>query len=983
MSKAIKTLTHKLLVVLALLLPSMACLGQNTVTNIVMNSHSHDTVWITPGECYDIYDPGGLGDYYSNDTSILVIRSTTGLGFRLNGYAEVSDSLSFDSNGIDANSVWGEVDKYFPTGTAYIALTTDNDSNNSGFVFHITFFPTIHSLDTLWQTDTSMAITWQDTTAATRWIITYGTHIDSLRITTATTNQAILTGLERNAQCYLQIESNLSSGNCFIPSIYGIRMPHDPDTWLIQYHNTLLDHVGIHSRVEPREDTILLTPCLHIYDPGGRHPAFPDCLTDHDFATYGNQALALKGRYDLGSSKLHVTNGDVSGDYRGADSATIWSETGYLCFIYTTDSADNGEGFDLAALITPSIYQFTANPVTCSTATLTWADTSDATTWWIAYGEDERSLDTVTTTVRSYSLSNLVPDRQYVCYLWSNETLPACNAPIKRIFTTPCDSSVIIMPYNSITYRTLSANECYTILDPGGHNNYHYHSNQTMHLHSSMGVPIVLRGNAHIHPNDYLTIYDEGAWIWYYVDWSGDADPVEIHFPSGNLCIIFSSNGDTLTDSGFEFQVYLQTIGNIRADKMADASYRIRWTDQSSATQWTLWYGTDSDHMDSLTTDTTAVILQNLTGCTQYYVRIANNAGECFDTATYQFCVSAYPCNQLTTDMDTVYCAGDLIQFDIPHIDSTVIYCPNGLVLSEPPYIIPHADSSMSGSYIVQGISTEDCHYLISDTIRLYVHKSRQFDTRDTIVENQLPWSRFDTLFYTETDTVITLSHSPLSCDSIYNYHLRIYYNVADTLLYYACESELPVQYGDSLFYHEGEGTFLLPGSHGEDSLVTFILHVIPGSDTTIHDTITESQLPWYAFDTLFTDTVADYLYHLYNEAGCDSTIHYNLFIYWNGDHCDTILEFPNLVTPNGDGHNDRFVIKGLIENNCFKYNELTIYDRNGHQVYHRRNIATDSDWWDPAARRAPAGTYFYYFKAHGVTIHTQHTGVIEVLRDK
>ena len=60
-----------------------------------------------------------------------------------------------------------------------------------------------------------------------------------------------------------------------------------------------------------------------------------------------------------------------------------------------------------------------------------------------------------------------------------------------------------------------------------------------------------------------------------------------------------------------------------------------------------------------------------------------------------------------------------------------------------------------------------------------------------------------------------------------------------------------------------------------------------------------------------------------------------------------------------------------------------TIYDRNGHQVYHRRNIATDDDWWDPAARRHPGGTYFYYFKAHGVTIHTQHTGVIEVLRDK
>ena len=97
----------------------------------------------------------------------------------------------------------------------------------------------------------------------------------------------------------------------------------------------------------------------------------------------------------------------------------------------------------------------------------------------------------------------------------------------------------------------------------------------------------------------------------------------------------------------------------------------------------------------------------------------------------------------------------------------------------------------------------------------------------------------------------------------------------------------------------------------------------------------------------------------------------------------DTTLKFSNLVTPNGDGYNDRFVIGGLIENNCFKYNELTIYDRSGHQVYHHRNIATDDDWWNPAANRIPAGTYFYYFKAHGITIHTQHIGVIEVLINK
>ena len=949
-----------------------------------MNSHGHDTVWITPGECYTVSDPGGPGDYFSNDTSTLVICSTTGLGFRLHGHAEVCDLLSFNNDGSDGKSVWGEVDKYCHDGTVRITLVSDEDSTSSGFVFQISFYPTIHSLDTLWQTDTSMAITWQDTTAATLWTITYGVNIDSLRTTTVTTPQAILTGLERNAQCYLEIENNLSYNSCFIPSAYGIRMPHDPDIWLIQYHNTILDRISLHSEVEPREDVIPIPLCHRIYDPGGRYPAFPNCLTDHDFSNAENHSMALMGGYDLGASKLHITNGDVAGDYSGTDSTAVWTETGYLCFVYTTDSSNNGEGFELEALITPSIYGVSTSNVSCTTATLSWSDTSDATRWWIAFGEDERHLDTSTTTMRSCSFANLQPNRQYVCYLWSNETLPTCNAPIKRSFATPCDTSIIIMPYNEETTRTIGVNECYTLFDPGGPNNYHLHSNQTLHLQSAMDVPITLRGKAHVHTNDYLTIYDEREWIWYYLNWSGDDDSVEIHSPSGHLCIRFQSNGDTLTDSGFEFGLLFQTIGNIHADQMADSSYRISWNDASSATHWTLWYGTDSNHMDSVSTDTTTVYLDDLIDCAHYFVCIANNADGCYDTASYEFCVNASSCAQFDIAMDTVYCIGDTIRFNISQIDSIVIHGPNGLVLTEPPYIIPNADSTRTGTYTVQGYyRTEECHYLVTDSIRLNVQKSRQFDAYDTIVENELPWSRFDHLFYSETDTVIHQTRSPLSCDSIYHYQLRIYYNTADTLLYYACESDLPVQYDTAQFTQEGQGLFHYAGSHGEDSLVTFILHVIPTSDTTIYDTITEDQLPWFAFDTVFTDTVADYIYHTFNEAGCDSTIHYYLHVFWNGDHCDTNLSYPNLVTPNGDGTNDRFVIVGLLENNCFKYNELSIYDRTGRRVYHKVNIANESDWWDPAAQRIPAGTYFYYFKAHGVTIHTQHTGVIEVLHDK
>gem|GEM_PF-1137633 len=622
---------------------SFTTLGAN---DIVMTPHSRDTVWITPGECYTVYDPGGMGDYYSSDTSTLVIRSTTGLGFHLYGYAGVSDLLSFNEDGSDGNQYWWHIDNWYPNGIAYITLKTNEAINSSGFAFRITFYPTLTSLDTLWQTDTSMAITWQDTSVANQWTITYGTHIDSLRTITTTTNQATLTGLQRNTQCYIQIESNFSAGNCIIPSIYGIRMPHDPNILITQYHNTLLGIIGRHSLVEGIADIIPVDGCVHIYDNGGFNPPFPGCTMDHDFQSADGRGISIQGNYNIGYSYLEISSNTTTSQFGGIGNAFVSSDNGYLCFYAVTsdNTFDNGEGFDFEVLMNYSIHQITPTSVTCTTAHLTWVDTSGATQWWIAYGEDEDNLDTVTTTTRSYDFNNLVPDRQYVCYFWSNETLPDCKAPVKQCFLTPCDTSIIIMPYNQEYSRTLNINECYTIQDLGGPNNYHHNSNQTLHIHSNTGDPIILKGKVHIRGNDRLTIYDEGSWEWYIWDWSGDDDNFELHSTTGNLCIQFISNGDNRNASGFEFKVLFNTIGNIRTDLMTDSTCRIRWDDNSSADHWTFWYGSDQKHMDSISTDTKVVHLDSLIDGTHYFVFITNNAIECIDTTWFEFCAGGDNC---------------------------------------------------------------------------------------------------------------------------------------------------------------------------------------------------------------------------------------------------------------------------------------------------------------------------------------------------
>ncbi len=617
-----------------------------SATDIVMNAHARDTVWITPGNCYTVYDPGGEGDYYASDTSVLVIRSTTGLGFRLHGQADVSDLLSFESDGSNATSYWWGIENYYPEGIAYITLTTNEAINDHGFAFRVTFYPTLDSLDTLWRNDTAMAIAWHDTSAATQWTVTYGTHIDSLQTLTTTTPQATLTGLHRNAQCYIDIESDFSASDCIMRSIYGIRTPHDPDIWLTQYRNYYLGAIGRNSLVQRSIDTIPTTGCLHIYDNGGFNPTFPNSSEFHLFTSADGRDFTIEGEHDLGSGYLYTYASPTYSYQYDLGEIKLSSSNGSLELDLRTPEDPNecGKGFDFEVAVNYGIFQITPSAVTCSTATLSWVDTSGATQWWVAYGEQEGTFDTVTTTTRSCSLTSLTPDRQYVCYLWSNEGISTCKAPVRTFFLTTCDTTIIIMPFNVDTSRTLDINACYTLMDNGGPRNYHHNSSQVLNLQSSSGDPITIRGFAHIRSGDRLTIYDPDNFTWDYYDWSGEKDDFEFTSTSGKLYLRFNSNADTLNDSGFEFAVSFQTIGNIRTDLMTDTTCRFRWDDNSSATQWTFWYGTDLEQMDSIVTNTKTVHLDHLVNDAHYHVCITNNAVECIDTTWYEFCAGGSDC---------------------------------------------------------------------------------------------------------------------------------------------------------------------------------------------------------------------------------------------------------------------------------------------------------------------------------------------------
>lgn len=78
-------------------------------------------------------------------------------------------------------------------------------------------------------------------------------------------------------------------------------------------------------------------------------------------------------------------------------------------------------------------------------------------------------------------------------------------------------------------------------------------------------------------------------------------------------------------------------------------------------------------------------------------------------------------------------------------------------------------------------------------------------------------------------------------------------------------------------------------------------------------------------------------------------------------------LFIPNIITPNNDGRNDRFVINGLTRGPW----ALTLFNRWGRQVY-----ATEAYRYDWGATAAP-GVYYYLLQQG----RTRHKGTLEVVR--
>lgn len=125
--------------------------------------------------------------------------------------------------------------------------------------------------------------------------------------------------------------------------------------------------------------------------------------------------------------------------------------------------------------------------------------------------------------------------------------------------------------------------------------------------------------------------------------------------------------------------------------------------------------------------------------------------------------------------------------------------------------------------------------------------------------------------------------------------------------------------------------------------------------------------------DTVFKITEGTYLAYVYDQNFCYDSVAV-VMTASNPDKCGVIV--PSGFTPNGDGKNDNFYIRGLGD---FSENELTIFNRWGETVYQATNYQND---WNGKPNKStllsgndgivPNDTYYYilYTKANNKTVN-------------
>ncbi len=261
----------------------------------------------------------------------------------------------------------------------------------------------------------------------------------------------------------------------------------------------------------------------------------------------------------------------------------------------------------------------------------------------------------------------------------------------------------------------------------------------------------------------------------------------------------------------------------------------------------------------------------------------------------------------------------------------------------------------------------------------------------------------------TYSETFIALN----GCDSVVNLTLTVTVlpEITNTISVTICSGQ-SYAFGSQNLTTSGVYSEIFTASGGCDSVVVVTLNVLQEITNTISETICSGQS--YAFGSQNLTTSGTYS-ETFASNNCDSTVILNLSVLetvqkeivdticsdssylfgneiitssgtytqsqrYENNSCNSILttlrlevvecvppvpclthqDVQNFISPDDDGANDNWVIKGLSD---FPNTEVTIYSNWGNVVYQKSNYQNDWKCVDHGGKKVPAGNYIYVVK--------------------
>ena len=350
-----------------------------------------------------------------------------------------------------------------------------------------------------------------------------------------------------------------------------------------------------------------------------------------------------------------------------------------------------------------------------------------------------------------------------------------------------------------------------------------------------------------------------------------------------------------------------------------------------------------------------------------------------------------------------------------PPADSTTVY--DTIVENQLPYHINGLTFNGPGTQIATLQTQDGCDSVV--TVHLFVHNNVTAEADSIICDNALPfvWNGV-TFTQNDTQTVVLTAHT--GADSTLTMRLFVNPTSLTTFVDTTCQHIAYNGFGFILSESETTSTGFTTLTRTEtnifgcDSVIELhllITPVITPSFFAVPDKTIISENPEIQFtNTTDIEELAGMSYYWiwdFGDEASDSTDALqtsHIYTQW-GDYTVTLtlsvnecvseysipviveanLEFSNVITPNGDGINDVFIIKDL---NPERANKLVIVDRWGKTVFNEQNYQTymkDGQVYNTergfGVGDISDGVYFYTFFYEGAVRTIRFSGSITVIR--